>query len=139
MAVEYTKPLPSPDLDTAGFWEGCKAHELRAQRCDACGAFRWPPHGICPQCSSWDFHWVKIPETGKVYSYTVVHHASAPAFAEDVPYVVATIRIDGTDDKVRLMSNVVGCPCEEVRVGMLVRVFFEDVTEEVSLPKFRPA
>lgn len=138
MAVEYTKPLPSPDLDTMGFWEGCRAHVLRAQRCATCGTFRWPPHGICPECSSWDFEWVKLPETDKVYSYVVVHHVTTPAFATDAPYVVANITIDGTAERVRLMSNVVGCPWEDVRVGMPVRVFFEDVTTEVSLPKFRP-
>lgn len=139
MAVEYAKPLPAPDLDTQEFWDGCKEHELRAQRCTACATFRWPPQGICPECYSWDFEWVKLPETGKLYSYVVVHYVAVPAFADDVPYVVAHITIDGTDDRVRITSNVVGCPWEEVRVGMPVRVFFEDVTPEFALPKFRPA
>ncbi len=139
MTAEYAKPLPVPDLDTQGFWDGCQQHEVRAQRCASCGIFRWPPHGICPECHSWDFEWTKLAETGKVYSYVVVHHATAPAFAGEAPYVVATIMMDGTGDRVRLMSNVVGCPWEEVRVGMPVRVSFEDVTPEVTLPKFRPA
>ena len=137
--AQYTKPLPSPDLDTMEFWEGCKAHELRAQRCAICGTFRWPPHGICPACSSWDSEWVKLPETGRVCSFSVVHHVTAPAFAADVPYVVANITIDETAGRVRLMSNVVGCRWEDVRVGMPVRAFFEDTTTDVSLPKFRPA
>ena len=136
MAVEYTKPLPSPDLDTAGFWEGCKAHELRAQRCDACGAFRWPPHGICPRCSSWEFHWVKIPETGKVYSYTVVHHASAPAFAEDVPYIVAIVELT---EGPHITTNITGCKPDAVRIGMPVIATFDEVTPDMTLVKFRPA
>ena len=41
--VDYAKPLPVPDTDTEAFWEGCHAHELRGQRCTACGSFRWPP------------------------------------------------------------------------------------------------
>jgi len=40
---------------------------------------------------------------------------------------------------VRLVSNVIDCPWQEVRVGMPVRVQFEDVTAEVTLPKFNPA
>ncbi len=136
MAEPYKKPIPVPDLDTKGFWDGCKAHELRAQRC-SCGVLRWPPQGICPICYSWDYAWVKLPETGTVVSLVVVHHETT-AFTDDLPYVVANILIDGTDGKVRLLSNVVGVPVEDVTVGLPVRVFFDDVTDEISLPKFRP-
>lgn len=137
--IEPAKPLPAPDLDTEPFWDACKEHELHAQRCSTCGRFRWPPQGVCPSCHSWDFVWVKLPETGKVYSYVVVHHVTVPAFAADVPYVIAQITIDGTDEKVLLTSNVSGCPWEEVKVGMLVRVAWDDVTPEATLPRFRPA
>jgi uncharacterized OB-fold protein len=69
----------------------------------------------------------------------VVHHVSSPAFAANAPYVVANVIVDGTAGRVRLMSNIVGCPWEDVRVGMPVRVFFEDVAADISVPKFRPA
>ena len=82
--------------------------------------------------------WVKLPETGTVVSYVVVNHETT-AFAEEVPYAVANVLIDGTDGKVRLLSNVVGLPVVDVKVGLPVRVFFEDVTDEITLPKFRPA
>src|SRR5438477_8595421 len=112
----YTKPLTAPDLDTAPFWEACKEHELRAQKCSACGRFRWPAQGVCPSCYSWDHEWAKLPETGKVISFVVVHYVSVAAFAGDVPYAIANIVIDGTDDHVQLTSNVIGIPWEEVRV-----------------------
>jgi uncharacterized OB-fold protein len=134
----YVKPLPVLDTDSRPFWEGCKDHELRGQRCSTCGKFRWPPQGFCPECYSWDFEWVKLGETGTVYTFVVVHYVSVPAFQEDSPYVVAHITLDGTDDRVHLTSNVIGCPWEDVRVGMPVRVVFEDVTPEITLPKFRP-
>ena len=135
----YAKPLPVPDVDSRPFWEGCKEHELRGQRCSQCGKFRWPPQGFCPECYSWGFEWVKLGATGTVYTFVVAHYVSVPAFQEDVPYVVAHITLDGTDDRVHLTSNVIGCPWEDVRVGMPVRVVFEDVTPEITLPKFRPA
>jgi hypothetical protein len=69
----------------------------------------------------------------------VVHYVSIPAFQDDVPYVVAHITLDGTDNRVTMISNVIECPWQEVKVGMPVRVVFEDVTPEVTLPKFRPA
>ncbi len=134
----YAKPLPAPDRNTAPFWEACKEHELRAQRCSACGRYRWPPQGACPACYSWGGEWVKLPETGKVASFVVVHYVSLPVFAEDVPYTVAQITIDGTDEHVMLTSNVIDIPWEEVKVGMAVRLVWDDVTPEVTLPKFRP-
>jgi uncharacterized OB-fold protein len=69
----------------------------------------------------------------------VVHYVAIAAFLPDVPYVIAHITIDGTDERVRLVSNVIGCFWQEVKVGMPVRVVFDDVTPEITLPKFRPA
>jgi uncharacterized OB-fold protein len=137
--AEYAKPLPVADVDSQPFWDGCKAHELSAQRCRDCGKFRWPPQAFCPHCYSWNFDWTKLAETGVVASFVIVHYVSIPAFQEDVPYVVAHITLDGTDEQITMISNVIGCPAQDVRVGMRVRVVFEDVTADVTLPKFRPA
>ncbi len=134
----YTRPLPAPDAETQPFWDACRAHELRAQRCTACGRFRWPPSPLCPACRSWDTEWALLPETGRVATFVVVHYSAIPAFQEILPYVVAQIAIDGTNEHVKILSNVIDCPWESVQVGMPVRVVFEDVTPEVALPKFRP-
>src|SRR5262249_8621744 len=136
--AQYTKPLPIPDIDSQPFWDRCKAHELSAQRCQHCAKIRSPPPPFGPHCYSWKFDWEKLAETGTVYSFVVVHYVSIPAFQDDVPYVIAHITLDGTDDRVRMISNVIECPWQEVRVGMPVRLVFEDVTPEVTLPKFRP-
>jgi uncharacterized OB-fold protein len=63
---------------------------------------------------------------------------SIPAYQEDVPYVVAHIALDGSDGEITMVSNVIDCPWEQMRVGMSVRVVFDDVTADVTLPKFRP-
>jgi len=131
------KPLPIPDADSKPYWDAARAHELRAQQCTGCGRFRWPPAGVCPACHSWQFQWVALPGTGIVISYTVVHQPIG-AFASEVPYVMARIALDGTESRAIVTSNVAGCPWEQVSVGMRVTVFFEDVTEKVTLPKFRP-
>lgn len=136
--AEYSKPLPVPDPDTQPFWDGCRAHELRAQRCSQCGKLRWPPRGLCPHCHSWEFRWEPLSNGGTVYSFVVVHHVTSASFAEDAPYTIANITLDGTEEQVRITSNIVGCPPDLVRVGMPVVVTFEDVTPEISLPKFVP-
>ncbi len=135
--ADYAKPLPSPDYDTSAYWEATKAHELRAQRCSGCGKLRWLPQAFCPHCHSWESSWVKLAETGTVVSYVVVHQAT-PAFAQEVPYAVARIELDGTDGEVVLTSNIVDCPWQDVAVGMRVQAMFEDVTPEVTLPRFSP-
>ena len=135
--TEYAKPLPFPDHDTKAFWDACKEHELKAQRCTKCGRFRWPPQEFCPSCYSWEYQWTALPGRGAVTSFSVVHHSVAPGFREEIPYVVAVITLDGTDGHVSIASNIVDCPWEKVQVGMPVEVLFEDASPEVALPKFR--
>ncbi len=132
-----SKPLPAIDADGRPFWEACRRHELRAQCCAGCGRFRWPPRGACPSCHSWAHEWVRLDGTGTVASFVAVHRAP-PAFAADAPYVVAYVELDGTGGEVKLLSNVIGCGWQAVRVGLRVRVVFEDVDDEISLPKFEP-
>ena len=135
---EYAKPAPVPDLDTRPFWDACQEHELRAQRCTSCGRFRWPPQGFCPSCYSWDHEWAQLSGRGTVRSFSVVHHSAVPSFKDDLPYVVAVIALEGTDDHADISSNIVGCPWEDVKVGMPVEVVFNDVSAEATLPQFRP-
>jgi uncharacterized OB-fold protein len=135
--MSVAKPLPIVDPDTKPFWDAVKGHELRAQQCSRCGRFRWPPSGVCPDCHSWQSQWVKVPGTGIIDSYVVVHQPIG-AFAVDVPYVTAKIVLDGTDGHTTIISNITDCAWDRVRVGMRVSVFFDDVADDVTLPKFQP-
>jgi len=132
---EYRKPLPDPELDSQLFWEGCKRHELILKECLSCGMHRFVSRLFCPRCQAEETRWVKGSGKGEVYTYTVMHQPYHPAFAPDLPYVVAIIELE---EGVRLISNVIGCRPQEVDVGMKVEVVFDDVTDEVTLPKFKP-
>jgi len=134
--VEQSKPRPVADHDSQRFWDACRDGQLIAQRCEECGRWRWPPRGVCPGCGSWTFEWRELPGSGVVESFVVPHRAFNPAFAEDVPYVVVHVALDGTDGQVVLISNFVGCEWQNVKVSLSVRVFFD--LDEGSLPKFRP-
>jgi len=79
--------------------------------------------------------WVKASGRGKVLSFTIVYRPVTQAFAGEVPYIVALITLD---EGPQMMSNIVGCPLEKVRIGMSVEATFEDWTEEISVPKFKP-
>ena len=72
---------------------------------------------------------------GLVYSYTIVYRPPGSAFEPDVPYTVALIDLS---EGCRLLSNVVDVNPQDIRVGMPVKVVFEEITPDISLPKFRP-
>ncbi len=133
--TKYKKPLPQSTPWSKPFWEGCKKHELLIQKCQDCQKYIFYPKMFCPDCLSSNLKWVKSSGKGKVYSYMVVYSYQPTEFDEDLPYVVAIIELE---EGVRLMSDVIGCPPETVNCDMKVGVVFDDVTEEVTLPKFKP-
>jgi len=129
------KPLPRIDEESRGYWEALARHQLYFQRCRDCGTKRFYPRALCPACLSSATEWVRASGRGAVYSFTVTYQNQAPGFREELPYVLAIVELD---EGVRMMSNVVGCAPDAVRVGMAVEVVFEDVTAEITLAKFRP-
>jgi len=134
--MDYKKPLPRPNPDTKPFWDACRQHELRFQKCLACTHVRWPASIICPSCYSTEAEWINASGKGTVYTYTVYHQAFDPAFEKDIPYVTAIIRLE---EGPHLLSNIVGCAPDAVYCDMPVEVTWEDVDEAFSLPKFKPA
>jgi hypothetical protein len=135
-ATPYRKPLPRIDEESRGYWEALARHELYLQRCRACGTLRFYPRALCPGCLADATDWVRASGRGTVYSFTVTHQNQAPGFRDALPYVLAIVELA---EGVRLMTNVVGCAPDAVRIGMPVEVVFEDVTPDITLPKFRPA
>ncbi|MFP3927779.1 MAG: Zn-ribbon domain-containing OB-fold protein [Desulfobacteraceae bacterium] len=134
--TDQQKPLPQVNGDNKEFWAGCREHRLKFQKCRSCGQVRWPAAMLCPRCHSTETDWIDASGRGVVYTFAVYHVAYIPAFKDELPYVVATIELE---EGPHLLSNVVGCSPEVVRCGMPVEVVWEDVTDEFSLPKFRPS
>lgn len=135
MSMTYTKPLPVPGPESRPFWEATRRHELRLQRCQRCNQFWFPPSSVCPECLSEQWEWAQVSGRGKVFSFVVMHRPYHPGFKSDLPYNCSIIELE---EGPRFLSNVVGCANEELYVGMPVEVTFDDVTDEVTLPKFKP-
>lgn len=133
---KYSKPLPRVDEESKGFWEACQRHELYVQRCRACGSFRHYPRSVCPECLSGDTEWVRSSGRGTVYTFTVTYQNQAAGFRDDLPYALAYVELE---EGVRMLTNIVGCTPDAVCISMPVEVVFDDVTSEVTLPKFKPA
>lgn len=127
-------PLPQPGPDNLEFWEGCRRHELRIQRCAKCAAHRFAPKPSCPHCGSLEFAWVTCSGRGRVYTWTVIHPPTLPAFKALTPYAAGLIELD---EKVFMTGQIRGVAPDTVTVGLKVRVEFDDVAEDVSLPHWR--
>jgi uncharacterized OB-fold protein len=133
--TESKRPLPRPTPETAHFWEGAARGELRLQRCDECAHVYFPPRPFCPACSSRSVSVFAASGRGFLDSY-VINERPHPAF--DGPYSIALVRLE---EGPRLMTNIVGCEQspEALVLDMPVRVAFEKVSEDISLPLFTPA
>lgn len=132
---EIEKPLPRPNEDTAPYWEAAHKGELRMQKCGACGLIRFPPSILCASCLSEQTEWVKLSGRGTVFSWIVIHQSQHPAFNPDTPYNVAIVELE---EGPRMHTNIVECENDDIRIGMPVEVVFDKVSDDVTLPKFRP-
>lgn len=129
------KPTPIVNDWARPFWEAANQEKLVIQRCKDCGEYIFYPRIACPYCFSDNIEWVEASGKGTVYSYTVVENNAPSAFINDIPYVVAVVRLE---EGVQMLSNIVGCePCD-VRCDMAVNVTFEKLDDEFTLPKFKP-
>jgi len=132
------RPQPLlPEPNTQGFWDGVKAHELRYQTCDDCGAVVFYPRIHCTSCLSRNLSWNVSKGEGTVYTFSVVVQNRVPAFIELGAYSVAYIDLD---EGFRMFSTVlVDDPMTEISIGQRVKVDFEVQDEgEYPIPVFRP-
>jgi uncharacterized OB-fold protein len=133
---EYNKPLPEFRPETKPYWEATKNHELVIPRSKTTGESFFYPRALSPgDDMTDDIEWVKSEGRGKVWTFSIHHMGPSKAYKGDPPYVVALIEMN---EGVKMMSNVVDVDVNDVHVGMEVEVVFDDVTDEVTLPKFKP-
>ncbi len=138
MVMEYIPGIPllrpRVDLDNQGFWEAVKQHKLVFQKCKDCGLLVHRPRPMCPRCNSMEREW--SPSTGKgvVYSWVNFVYANAAYPGIKVPYTVVVVEMA---EGVRMISNLYDVKPEEVYVGMPVEVVFDDIADDLTLPKFR--
>ena len=132
-----TMPAPVPNFDDRAFWQGCAERRLCFQACADCGTVRHPPTPACARCRSFAVTCKQAQGQAEVYSYTVVHHASHEAVRERLPYVVAVVTFPDVPG-VRLVTNITGIDPGQVRIGMRVRLWWDDIGDAMHIPRFAP-
>jgi len=121
-------PAPSRDGLDREYWEGTRRHELRCQRCRACGTWQWGPEWICHRCLSFDLGWEAVEPKGRLFSFERVWHPVHPVLRESCPYVVVLVELPHAGN-VRMLGNLVGDPRADFAIGDPVVAVFEDHAE----------
>ena len=140
MTNDATYKRPLPDLErklTQPYWEATKRHELVIQQCDACQHLWFPPSFCCPKCLGEAISWKRVSGRAKIWSWIDMWQMYFRGFADERPYLVAYVELE---EGPRLMASLVDI--DEERTGlycdMPLEIVFDDVTPEVTLPRFRP-
>ena len=125
-------PVPANDPDSTPYWAALDQHRLILKRCGACGKAHFYPRELCPYCHADDLTWVEASGRGAIYSFTVCRRPAGPAFAAEIPYVVALVDLA---EGPRMMTRILGDPAA-VAIGRAVRVRFERQNETLVFPFF---
>ena len=128
------KPRPRIDTVSRGFWDNAREGHLSVQRCDDCSDIHFPGSPVCPKCLSEKQSWVPVSGRGTVLSWVRFHRAYWDGFRADLPYMVALV---GLDEGPMLVTSIVDAPADGPEIGASVTAVFEQVDDQLTLPKFR--
>ncbi|MBV9582389.1 MAG: Zn-ribbon domain-containing OB-fold protein [Chloroflexi bacterium] len=138
--TEQVLPAPAPFVlpEVKPFWDGTAEGKLLLPRCLECRTVIWYPKPFCPSCASTRVEWVPASGRGTIYSFTVNRRgvADLSAYRNAGVYVLAYVELE---EGPRMMTNIVDCDPESVRIGQNVELVFHDTGEGNALPRFRPA
>jgi uncharacterized OB-fold protein len=131
---------PPVGVEAADFWEATRDGRLLVQWCTSCDRGVFYPRVFCPHCAAGAgaLEWRDASGRATVYAAVVENkpQAAGANFSDGQPYCVALVDLE---EGVRMLTNVVGCPPDEVRCGMPVTVTWEPLSDGRRLPLFEPA
>jgi uncharacterized OB-fold protein len=127
--VDATNQLKSP-FRPEGF-DFSNLDELQGARCLDCGERFFPPRPACLSCSGTNLEPISVSKYAKIYSYTVIHRASA---GFPTPYGCGWVV---TDDGIKLWAMFKG-PIDQLRVGLPMRIVFDKLADN-TIYYFEPA
>lgn len=134
--TEVPKPMPEISAETRPYWDGLAARRLLLQRCAACGTIRHYPRPLCAECHAFGHDWVEAKGTATVHSWTVAHHAFHPAFRGLPPFALVTADLP---EGVRILAPLRDAEPGVLRIGLPLRIGFEENGQGLTLPVVRPA
>lgn len=132
------------DPDTAPFWAAARERRLVVQRCDGCGALRFPPHSFCNHCHHHGAAWVQVSGRGRIWSFVVAHSPTLPAYEPFVPFPVVVVELE-EDRLIRMVGNVLvdenaainSVDPAHLSIGLPVEVVFQAAAPDIVIPQWR--
>ena len=128
MAQDRTIIAPLPFPETTPYWEAAAQGRLLLKYCTACAAYHFYPRALCPFCFSDKTEWREAAGTGTIYSFSVMRRA-------EVPYAIAYVTLA---EGPTMMSNIVDCDLDTIRIGQQVRFVFKPADNGQLVPMFTP-
>jgi uncharacterized OB-fold protein len=130
MAEKQRRIAPPPvNPETKPFWDAAAKGTLLVKKCSACGEVHYYPRPLCPFCFSDKTEWLAASGRATIYSYSVMRRA-------EVPYVIAYVTLE---EGVTMMTNIVDCDANAVRIGQRVKLTFRPSDGGPPVPMFTPA
>ena len=140
MAADQKIPTPAPAVnpEVKIFWDATAEGRLLLPRCQDCQTVIWFPRPYCPACGSLSVDWIEASGKGTVYTFTINRRGAGdlPEYRDPGPYVLAYVELE---EGPRIMTNIVDCDPDSVKIGQAVEVVFHDTGQGTALPRFRPA
>jgi uncharacterized OB-fold protein len=130
-------PLPEPSDLTRFFWEGVNDHKLLILRCNRCGFYMHLPREVCRSCLSTDLSPAQVSGRAVLDTWTFPNQPFDAFYQARMPYVLAVVELE-EQEHLKLLTNIIDCPEDELRIGLPVTVVFEEVAPGVTLPLFAP-
>jgi uncharacterized protein len=121
---------------SAPFWDATREQRFVLPWSTVTGKAVWYPREVDPAAPDRPFDWREASGEGVVYAASVHHRTGPGRDPDDGPYVVALVELP---EGVRMMTNIVDCPPDEVTVGMPVRLVWHPLSDGRHLPLFAPA
>ena len=127
-------PAPGIDPETKPYWDATLEGKLLIRHCTACGENYWYPRTMCPFCASVATEWLETAGTGSVYTFAITRKGQGH-YGGVGPYVLALVTLD---EGPTMLTNIVECDVDALRIGDRVEVVFHKTDAEAALPRFRP-
>jgi uncharacterized OB-fold protein len=120
--------IPSPPVnpESKAFFDAAREGKLLLAKCSACKELHYYPRAVCPFCSSEKIQWVEAKGKGTLYSYSVMRRVAEP-------YAIAYVTLD---EGVTMLTNMVDCDLDRLRIGDPVRLVFKAAAGGEMIPMF---
>ena len=135
--MDYDKPIPRQGQHNKPFWAGARDGKLILPHCTECNKVHWYPRLICPFCHSDKLDWIEASGEGTIYTYAVQHRLAAGNWVKELPFVTAFIDLKEGDRMQTVLRGVDPLKPEEIKIGMKVKVEFEQANDDTFIPFWR--